>query len=607
MKKSIRIGNAGGFWGDDLQAFRRQLTTGDLDYLTLDYLAEITMSILRKQRHRNPDLGYITDFVDQVIENYEIIAGSQTRIITNAGGINPMACAKKIIDGLKEKNVTLRLAVIDGDDLLHRIKGLYPEQADFKNMETGESFETIRDRIQSANAYLGIPPLLKALGSDAQIILTGRVTDTSITMSPMVYEFGWSLDDWDKLASALVAGHIIECGAQSTGGNFTDWGRINSWTDFGYPIVEVYPDGSFDITKPAGSGGIVSEESIKEQIVYEMGDPGAYISPDVVADFTSIRMHQTGKDRVRIAEVKGFPSTSFLKVSMAFEDGFSANGSLIISGPGSLKKAEKIKGIFWDRLGLSFDKSNTEFVGYNATHLNLADPVEPNEILIRFSVYDSNREKVEQFSKNIAPLILSGPPGMAVTGGRPRITGVMTYWPALVPKKLMRGRVLILDSAGNITQEQFVEATTGFESEIPLMEKYKITASHPEEFHATEDAVDIKLMELCYARSGDKGDTANLGVLARNKGIYDFLKKYLTPGVIKNMFREHCRGEVIRYELDNLQALNFLLKQSLDDGGTKSLRIDAQGKTFAQAFLNQQIPVPVYLIEALNQKSLKQI
>ncbi|MBR9998259.1 MAG: DUF1446 domain-containing protein [Cyclobacteriaceae bacterium] len=605
MKKSIRIGNAGGFWGDDLQAFRRQLLTGKLDYLTMDFLAEITMSILRKQQIRDPEAGYIGDFVDQVVENAELIEKSGTKILTNAGGINPLGCARKIISALKKQNRSLKLAVVDGDDLMAVIDQLYPGKADFKNMETGVSFEEIRQQIQSANAYMGIIPLLKALQTEANIIITGRVTDTSITMAPMVHELGWELNDWDKLASGLIAGHIIECGAQSTGGNFTDWKTIKTWTDFGYPIVEMYEDGSFDVIKADNSGGIISRDSVKEQIVYEMGDPSAYISPDVVADFTAIQISEKGKDRVRISEAKGYPPTHFLKISMAYKDGYSASGHVIISGPEAIIKAEKVREIFWDRLGISFEKQNTEFIGFNAAHLNLAASLEPNEILIRFSVYDREREKLEIFSKNIAPLILSGPPGMAVTGGRPRITQVLTYWPSLIHKKWINPRLIIPDDQGHIKEEYMLSSVTGFESGQDYSRSRVQEAKDPEAFNISGETENIRLADLCLARSGDKGDTANLGVLARSREIYEFLKEHLTAGIIKNMFRGHCRGKVIRYELDNLQALNFLLHEALDEGGTRSLRIDAQGKTFAQAFLNQRVPVPVSLSALVTQNLSK--
>lgn len=594
----IRIGNAGGFWGDDLDAFRRQLETGDLDYLTMDFLAEITMSILRKQQLKNPDLGYITDFVDQVVDNIDIINGSNIRIITNAGGMNPLGCARKILSRLQEINQSIRLAVIDGDDILEKISHLYPEKADFTNLETGESFEDKINKIQSANVYLGLPPLLKALQSDSQIILTGRVTDTSITMAPMVHEFGWELTDWDKLASGIVAGHIIECGAQSSGGNFTDWQKINSWENFGYPIVEAYPDGSFIVTKAEHSGGIVTIDSIKEQILYEMGDPSGYISPDVIADFTTIKLVQEGPERVKISNVKGYPATPYYKVSMSYIDGLTTSGTLIVSGPDAYSKARKIKDIFWNRLGVSYQKQNTEYVGFNACHLNLATPNEPNEILIRFSVYDEDREKLESFSKNIAPLILSGPPGMAVTGGRPRISQVITYWPALIRKDLVKSRLKILDDRGEIIEEQTLDSITGYESDFKSE-----TADYQEtkqgETLEHDEGVTVKLKDLCLARSGDKGDTANIGVVARNQDIYQYLKKHLTAGVVKYMFKEHCKGRVVRYSLDNLQALNFLLESSLDDGGTKSLRIDAQGKTYAQAFLKQEIMVPDSLLKTI--------
>jgi len=304
MKKSIRIGNSGGFWGDDLKAFKRQLEFGNLDYLTMDFLAEITMSILRKQQIRNPELGYVTDFVDQVVDNAELIKEKNVRVLSNAGGINPLNCARKIIEELKPKGIKFKIAVIDGDNLVDKIESLYPDKADFKNLETGNDFKIIKDKIQSANAYLGLPPLLAALESGADIIIAGRVTDTSITMAPMVYEFGWELNDWDKLASGLVAGHIIECGAQSTGGNFTDWHLIEKWDNFGYPVVEAFPDGSFIVEKPEGTGGIVTLNSVKEQLVYEMGDPSNYISPDVVADFRSIRLEELGNNRVKVFGVK---------------------------------------------------------------------------------------------------------------------------------------------------------------------------------------------------------------------------------------------------------------------------------------------------------------
>ncbi|VAX22413.1 3-hydroxy-3isohexenylglutaryl-CoA:acetate lyase, partial [hydrothermal vent metagenome] len=456
MKNKLRIANAGGFWGDDLSAFKRQLEGGELDYITMDFLAEITMSILRKQQLRNPELGYVTDFVDQIEESAELIKERNVKVITNAGGINPGKCGRIITEILKRKNVDLKVAVVDGDNIADDLSEYYPEKESFVNLETEEKFENIKSRVQSANVYLGIPPIVKALELGADIIVCGRVTDTSITIAPMVFEFGWELNDWDKIASGLIAGHIIECGAQSTGGNFTDWQLINKWDNFGYPIVEVFPDSTFVVTKHHNTGGIVTVDTVREQLVYEMGDPSFYISPDVIANFLTIQLAADGENRVKVWGIKGEPSTKTFKVSMAYEDGFSANGTIIISGDNALQKAEIFAKAFWTRINLEFEKTNTEFIGYNACQKSMVKEIEPNEVLLKLSVYDNDKNKLSEFSKGIAPLILSGPPGVAVTGGRPRIQNVMSYWPTLISKELITARVALLDSNGEIDKTETV-------------------------------------------------------------------------------------------------------------------------------------------------------
>lgn len=598
MKEKIRIGNAGGFWGDDLDAFRRQLEGGDLDYITSDFLAEITMSILRKQQLKKPELGYVTDFVNQVVDNAETIKAKKVKVISNAGGINPVGCAKQIIKGLKQKNIDLKIAVIEGDNIVDRLDEFYPEKAKLKNMETGENFSTVKEKVQSANVYLGVPPIVKALEMGADLIIAGRVTDTSVTMAPLVYEFGWELNDWDKLAAGLVAGHIIECGAQSAGGNFTDWQKVPKWDNFGYPIVEVSPDGSFVVTKHDNTGGLISVDTVREQLVYEMGDPLNYISPDVVANFVTINLEQVGENRVKVFGVKGSPSTPFLKVSMAYQDGYKATGSIIISSNKASEKADIFAQMMWNRLGFDFEKKNIEKVGYNACHLNLAKDIEPNEILLRFNVYDYERYKLDEFAKNLAPLILSGPPGVAVTGGRPRIQNVMSYYPALISKELVNSQVKILDMDANITNEFEISSITGFEQDVQQENSSFQQCIEVKNFEPKHlDSKKVTLRELCLARSGDKGDMANIGVVARSEKIYEFLKENLTASWVKYKFSEHCKGAVKRYELDNLLAINFLLEQSLDGGGTKSLMIDAQGKTYASALLNQKICIPEGLLE----------
>lgn len=595
-KKSIKIGNAGGFWGDDLKALRRQLEGGDLDYISADYLAEITMSILRKQNQRNSKLGYVTDFVDQIEDVAELLHTKKVKMITNAGGINPKACALEIIKILNQKNIPLKVAVIEGDNIIDNLDDFYSNEVDFENIESGENFFDIKDKVESANVYLGFPPILKALQSGADIIIAGRVTDTSITMAPAIYEFGWKIDDWDKLASALVAGHIIECGAQSSGGNFTDWHLIEKWDNFGYPIVEIYEDGEFIVTKHENTGGLITLNSIKEQIVYEMGDPSKYISPDVIADFRTIQLEEIAKNQVKVFGVKGYPSTNSFKVSMAYKDGFWANGSIIISGPEAKKKAEIFKETFWNRLNIQFEKFNTEYVGYNATHLGLSNEIEPNEILLRFGVFDYDNSKINEFAKELAPLILSGPPGVAVTGGRPRPRSVMSYWPALIPKHFIKSDVFIYNSNEEIEQEFEIDSITGFENEDFVIQEFQ---SIPADNSTYDNLVKVQLNKICLARSGDKGDMANIGIIARSQEIYQYLKTSLTASKVKDWFKDFCKGEVTRYELDNILGLNFLLAQSLDGGGTKSLMIDAQGKTFASALLNQEFKIPESLLETI--------
>lgn len=593
MKKDkITIANAGGFWGDDLAALRRQIEGGEIDYITSDYLAEITMSILKKQQLKNPELGYITDFVDQMTDVAGLMLAKKVRMITNAGGINPLGCARAILDKLSKKGIELKIAIVEGDNIYAHISDMYPSKTSFKNMETGESFDTVRPKLQSANVYLGLPPILKALETGADLILAGRVTDTSITMAPMVYEFDWQLNDWDKLASALIAGHIIECGAQSTGGNFTDWHLVKNWENMGYPIVEVNSDGTFMVTKHKNTGGLVSVNTVKEQLVYEMGNPANYISPDVVADFLSIQLEHDGENRVKVFGIKGKPSTKFLKVSMAYQDGYRSTAAIMISGPDARKKAEVFIDTFWKRIGIDFEKRNAEMIGYDACHKNLAPAIEPNEIYLRFSVFDQDKSKMEIFAKSIAPLILSGPPGVCVTGGRPAAMGVMTYYPTLIPKELIESKVSLLNFMGEIIENHQVSSVTGFENEMENQdENCQISAEIPVFPKFPENTEKVKLKEICLARSGDKGDMANIGVVARNSAFYEYLKKYLTADLVKLWFSELCKGKVVRYELDKLQALNFLLEESLDGGGTKSLMIDAQGKTFASALLNCEMEV----------------
>ncbi len=588
--KTVRIGNAGGYWGDDLGAMRRQLSQGRLDYLTQDFLAEITMSILQKQRNRNPSLGYAVDFLDQIRECLPLLG--KTRIISNAGGINPRGCAEEVAKLAREAGVQVKIAIVEGDDLMGRLDELISRGIPMNNMETGRELSTVRPRVESANVYLGAGPVIEALRQGAQIVITGRVTDTGITAAPPVYEFGWGLDDWDRLASAVVAGHILECGAQSSGGNLTDWREISSFLNMGYPIAEFFPDGSFQVTKHPGSGGAVNRKTVTSQLLYEMGDPKSYITPDVVADFSTIRLEERAPDVVGVVGVQGRPRPPQLKVSISYLDGFKAHGTMIVSRPNAVDKCRLMADAFWKRLGLDFEETSVELVGYNSCHGHLAPNVDPPEILLRLGARDPEAGKLKEFARLFTSLILNTVPGVAIVGSRPRVQEVVAYWPCLVPAAEIEPEVTLLET-GQRTIVRSAPAPAPVAAAVP-----SATTSNPPTApgNGFVGLRKVELARLCYARSGDKGDTSNIGVAARSAEVWEWLREYLTADRVKKRFAGICHGPVERFELPNLLALNFLLHESLGGGGTVSLRIDPQGKTLADALLMMEVEVPGNLV-----------
>ncbi len=450
--KIVRVAAGQGFWGDSLDAPRQQVERGQVDFLMLDYLAEVTMSILQKQKERDPGMGYARDFVGAVESVLSAVAERGVRVIANAGGVNPKACAAAVRAVLDKhpKGKQVKIGIVTGDDLLPRIDELIAAGHTLESMDTGEPLSTVRDRVIAANAYLGSVPIVEALKQGAGIVITGRSTDTALTMAPLRYTFGWADDDWDKLAAGIIAGHIIECGAQASGGNcLYDWRSIPNLGDVGYPIAEGNADGTFTITKHKGTGGRVSVQSVTEQLVYEMGDPHSYITPDVVADFTSIQLADDGPDRVRVFGIKGRPATDKLKVSIAYKAGFKAVGTLVYSWPDALEKAQVANRILrerLDRLGLKFDKVLSEFVGADATHGPLTPPIPTDapEVQFRIGVRGEDQKTVERFTREIAPLVLNGPPSVTgFAGGRPKVEEIVAYWPALVDKRVVTPRVEI--------------------------------------------------------------------------------------------------------------------------------------------------------------------
>ncbi len=455
MKERIRIAAGQGFWGDLLEAPVRQVEEGPIDYLMLDYLAEVTMSIMQKQRSRDPSAGYAKDFVPLIMRILPALVARNIRVTANAGGVNVKGCADAVREVARELGFVgkLRIGLVTGDDIMGRIDEMLARGVELRNMDTGEPLTRVRERIQSANVYLGAWPMVKALNQGAQIVITGRATDTGLTLAPMIHEFGWASDDWDRLSAGTIAGHIIECGAQASGGNCQyEWRSIPDLANVGFPIAEASADGTFVITKHEGTGGRINIPAIKEQLVYEMGDPREYITPDCVADFTTIRLEDAGENRVRVYGIAGRPATEFLKVSISYSAGYKAVGTLVYAWPDAYDKAQaadKILRARLDRLGLRFDLVLTEFVGANATHGRLAGepPKDIAEVQLRVGVRSEDRNAVERFTKEIAPLILTGPPAVTgFAGGRPKVEEIVAYWPALIPREEIKPVVEVIDA-----------------------------------------------------------------------------------------------------------------------------------------------------------------
>ena len=454
MKEKIRIAAGQGFWGDLPEAPIRQVEGGPIDYLMLDYLAEVTMSIMQKQKARDPSAGFAKDFVPMMKQILPACVEKNIRVTANAGGVNVGGCANALRDAARELGLAgkLKIGIVTGDDIMSRLDGMLDRGIELRNMDTDEPLATIRERVQSANAYLGARPMAEALDRGAQVVITGRVTDTGLTLAPMIHEFGWAADDWHRLAAGTIAGHIIECGAQASGGNCQyEWRSIPNLADVGFAIVEATPDGTFVVTKHEGTGGWVIIPSVKEQLVYEMGDPREYITPDCVADFTTVRLEYEGRDRVRVCEIEGRPATEFLKVSISYSAGYKSIGTLVYAWPDAYDKAkaaDKILRARLDRLGLHFDQVLTEFVGVNATHGLLAGEPRADlpEVQLRVGVRSENRSAVVGFTKEIAPLILTGPPAVTgFAGGRPKVEEIVAYWPALIPKSEIIPRVELIE------------------------------------------------------------------------------------------------------------------------------------------------------------------
>lgn len=454
MKEKIRIASGQGFWGDLIDAPYLQVTKGDVDYLVMDYLAEVTMSILQKQKNKNPELGYAKDIPPLMERILPVCVEKKIKVITNGGGVNPEGCANAIIEIAKKLNLQIKVAVVLGDNIKDNIEEIIKSGCELNNMESGESINLVKDKLLSANVYFGAFPIVEALDNGADIVITGRTTDTGLTLAPMIHEFGWKKDDYNLLSAGTVAGHILECGGQASGGNLlADWESVDKLAEIGFPIAEAYPNGEVVVTKHENLGGKVSFETVSEQLLYEIGDPKNYITPDCVADFTSIKLEDLGNNKVRVYNVTGFKETDSYKVSCSYQSGFSAVGNLTYSWPQAVTKAKAADKILRKRLenlNLNFEEIRTEIVGYDSCHGPLSKKINEddiNEVVLRIAVRSQDYKSVERFGKEIAPLILTGPPSVTgFAGGRPRPSDVVAYWPALIPKNLVEPKVKILEA-----------------------------------------------------------------------------------------------------------------------------------------------------------------
>ncbi len=449
--EKILVANGQGFWGDSLLGPIRLVNEGPLDYLTLDYLAEVTMSIMQKLKSRDPHAGYATDFVKMLERVLPTCRDKGVKIIANAGGVNPVACRAAIAQVIKKLGLrNVRIGIVEGDDILADLPKLVAGGELLKNMDSGEPITPLLDRVCSANVYIGATPIIEALAGGADIVIAGRATDPSLVVAPIAFEYGWSMDDFDRLAAATIAGHIIECGAQCTGGNYTNWRDVPHMAKVGYPIIEAYEDGSFVVTKHKGTGGLVSKETVTSQLVYEMADPARYITPDCIADFTSIRLQQNESDRVHVDAIKGMPPTDTYKVSISYHDGFKILGQLTVAGPDAFEKAHLCAEIIFERAamdGVVIPKEDrlVELVGTNVCHAGIAPmPPEPAEIVLRIGAKGKDQSVLNRLGMEIVPLVTSGPPGVTgFAGGRPKASDVISYWPALIDKAKIQTKVTV--------------------------------------------------------------------------------------------------------------------------------------------------------------------
>lgn len=596
MTQPIRIGSAGGFLGDSQVAAPQLIQGGNLDYLVLDYLAEVTMSILAKAAAKNPEAGFAHDFTDWVWkDNVAEIARRGVKVVTNAGGVNPRACRARMEHWAKAAGVSLTIAIVEGDDVMTQIPAL--ATSGVTEMYSGETFPDL-DRIASANAYLGGRPIADALAQGADVVITGRVVDSALVLGPLMHEFGWADDDFDMLAAGSLAGHVIECGAQCCGGLFTDWELVEDWAHIGYPIAECHADGSFVVTKPDGTGGLVSVGTVSEQILYEIGDPQAYLLPDVACDFSAVTVTRDGPDRVRVAGAKGQPPTSTYKVCATFQDGYRAVGVLPIVGMGAARKAERQAAAIIERTEELLRAKNLppyrathiETLGAEATYGAHARAGDTREVVCKLAVEHEDKEALDIFAREVnAPMTSMMVGNTGWFAGRPTITPVVR----LFSFPLEKASVTVTIDIDGETHPVAVRTAGGFNPEAIIR---PTTTPAPSD----DEMIQVRLIDVAWGRSGDKGDKFNVGVIARNPAALPYIRAALTPEAVMDRFAHEFDGasnpHVERFDVPGFHALNFLCHEALGGGGMATMRLDPLAKGKAQQLLEMTVRVPKGLV-----------